>query len=121
MGATTSVRYRLKRPVAPPPADLPGHDLSPRPQDVYDMDTLRQELQDARSFAFNPSFRELSQRCVDNRPSAQTFHNLVHQHRLPPLNTMLIFLCALGYGLELRPWIEAWHRVAALQPEPKDF
>jgi hypothetical protein len=105
-------RYRVRKAVEPPLADVPGYDLKPDPAQLRTVSELAEALGRLRRWAGGPSFRELSSRCERGLPAPSTFQAMLQGGRLPAMDQVLVFVTALGLHDDLPQWAHAWRRVA---------
>jgi hypothetical protein len=106
-------RTRWERPVQGPPAqDAPGCDLRPDPSGVRTPAELIEALRQFRTWAGNPSFRDMARAC-NGRPAASTMCRVLNRGELPTrLELVDAIITACGGEEEDRErFATAWRRL----------
>jgi hypothetical protein len=104
---------RRERTVPEPPAqDAPGCDLRPDPGDARTQAELIEALRQFRTWAGNPSYRDMARAC-DGRPAASTMCRLLRGKELPArLEVIDAIITACGGEEEDRKrFATAWRRL----------
>lgn len=103
-------RYQVRVDVAPPIPDPPGQSLKPDPATLGTPAEFMDALRWLRTWAGEPSLRELARRC-GNRPTHSAFQKMLRSDELPPLDLLTVCIEALGLSADRDAWCTAWRRL----------